>query len=109
MKHLKIIEAVFTKRLERGGKQQDLDCVLFMGSVSSAVLAGFRFSVHFNGTEISLSFILNATCVLFTGSTYVATIGLDASFPSFSLLFSFLTISLYDSLGLFSSLQRKDA
>lgn len=43
MKHLKIIEAVFTKRLERGGKQQDLDCVLFMGSVSSAVWQGSDF------------------------------------------------------------------
>lgn len=68
--------------------------MLIMGSVSSAVLTGFRFEVHFNGTERYLSFILNAMCVLFTGSTYVATTGLDASFPSFSLLFSFLTIRL---------------
>lgn len=44
--------------------------MLIMGSVSGAVLAGIRFSTHFNGTEISLSFILNAICVLLPGSLY---------------------------------------
>lgn len=95
IKHLKIIEVVIKKGSKGGRKTGSGQCVNY----GTFIQGCFGRVQIFNGTEISLSFIPNAVCVLLPGSTYVATAVLHASFFLFSFpLSSFFLFSLSGSM-----------